>query len=406
MERYEIGLIPGPVSIPEEIRRVWLNDFASSDLEEEFFALYRENQALTQKLLHTKNDVVITSGEAMSILWASLKCTLKPGEKILAVSSGLFGSGFADMALTFGAEAEICEFPYDEVPEPEKVYEHAKKFRPKVITAVHCETPSGTLTPCLAEIGKIAHELDALFVVDFVSSAGGCELDVDACKIDIGLLGSQKVLSLTPSISISTISHRAWKVINDVNYSGYEAFKDWREVPEKHYMPYTHDWHSMKALNVSLENIMNESNTSSVDSCRDWEHENFFINTGTIEGNSEVAKSCRELKRENSLDLFPHKGAIARHYEAAKLCRDLGLEIGLKLFPKSEEICSPTVTAFYVPEKFTWEEFNGKLRVRGLAVGGNYGSLAGKVFRIGHMGSQADNDLLKRGMNIIREVLA
>ena len=218
MEKYKIGLIPGPVSIPEEIRRVWLNDFASSDLEDEFFALYHENQILIQKLLRTKNDIVITSGEAMSILWASLKCTLKSGEKILAVSSGLFGEGFAEMARTFGANAEVCAFPYDEVPAPEKIYEHAKKFRPKVITAVHCETPSGTITPCLKEIGRIAHEFNALFVVDFVSSAGGCKLDVDDYEIDIGLLGSQKVLSLTPSISIASISPRAWKIIDEINF--------------------------------------------------------------------------------------------------------------------------------------------------------------------------------------------
>ena len=121
MERYRIGLIPGPVSVPEEIRSAWSNDYASSDLEDEFFRLYRENQELTQKFLHTKNDIIITSGEAMSILWAALKCTLKPGEKILAVSSGLFGEGFADMARAFGAEAEICAFPYDEVPKAGKV---------------------------------------------------------------------------------------------------------------------------------------------------------------------------------------------------------------------------------------------------------------------------------------------
>ena len=360
MEKYKIGLIPGPVSIPEEIRRVWLNDFASSDLEDEFFALYHENQILIQKLLRTKNDIVITSGEAMSILWASLKCTLKSGEKILAVSSGLFGEGFAEMARTFGANAEVCAFPYDEVPAPEKIYEHAKKFRPKVITAVHCETPSGTITPCLKEIGRIAHEFNALFVVDFVSSAGGCKLDVDDYEIDIGLLGSQKVLSLTPSISIASISPRAWKIIDEINYSGYEAFSQWREVPEKKFMPYTHDWHSMKALNISLENILHEK----------------------IEG------------------------VIARHSKAAQLCRNLGREIGLELFPKKEEFCSPTVTAFYVPRKFAWEKFNALLRERGLAVGGNYGKLAGKVFRVGHMGSQANYELIQEGMKIIREVLA
>ena len=359
MEKYRIGLIPGPVSIPENIRRAWSNGFGSSDLEPEFFTLYRQNQTLTQKLLHTHNSIVITSGEAMSILWAALKCTLRPGEKMLAVSSGLFGSGFADMAKSFGVNAEICSFPYDDVPDPQKVLEHAKRFRPKVITAVHCETPSGTLTPCLADLGSIAREVGALFAVDFVSSAGGAVLDVDACGIDIGILGSQKALSLTPSLSISSISPRAWEMIESVNYSGYEAYTGWRDVPEKHYMPYTHDWHSMKALNISLSAIMSEG----------------------------------------------LQNVFARHEKAAKLCRDMGREMGLRIFPKSEEICSPTVTAFYVPDGMTWPELDGALRKNGVAVGGNYGSLAGKVFRIGHMGSQADCELVREGMSILREVI-
>ncbi len=359
MEKYRIGLVPGPVSVPESIRAAWSADYGSSDLEPEFFELYHQNQTLTQKLLHTQNDIVITSGEAMSILWAALKCTLKPGERMLAVSSGLFGSGFADMARECGARAEVCAFPYDDVPDPQKVLDCAKRFRPKVITAVHCETPSGTLNPCLAELGSAAREVGALFVVDFVSSAGGAELDVDACGIDIGLLGSQKVLSMTSSLAVSSISQRAWEVIESVNYSGYEAYKDWRKVPEVRYMPYSHDWHSMKALNLSLSALM-------------------------AEGLSQVR---------------------ARHAKSAELCRDMGRSMGLRLFPKSEEICSPTVTAFCVPDGMTWPELDSALRKKGVAVGGNYGSLAGKVFRIGHMGSQADCALVREGMSILREVL-
>lgn len=360
MEKYKLGLIPGPVKIPDEIKSAWQNDYGSSDLEEEFFTLYRDNQSLTQNLLHTHNDIVITSGEAMSVLWASLKCTLRPGDKLLAVSSGIFGGGFAEMARAIGVESEICAFPYDEVPDAEKVCEHARVFRPKVITAVHCETPSGTLTPCIDDIGKISREIGALFVVDFVSSAGGVPLDVDAFGIDIGLLGSQKVLSLPPCLSVSSVSKRAWEIINDVNYQGYESFLGWKDIPREHFMPYTHDWNAMKALNISLNMIMNEGLDS----------------------------------------------VIKRHNEAAKLCRDLGREIGLRLFPKSECYSSPTITAFYVPEKFSWPELDGALREKGLAVGGNYGKLAGKVFRVGHMGSQADCDLVREGMNIIREVIS
>ncbi|MBQ6113472.1 MAG: alanine--glyoxylate aminotransferase family protein, partial [Synergistaceae bacterium] len=126
-----------------------------------------------------------------------------------------------------------------------------------------------------------------------------------------------------------------------------------------HYTPYTHDWNAMKALNISLDMIMTEGLPS----------------------------------------------AIERHKKAASLCRELGKEIGLKLFPKDEAYSSPTVTAFYVPEKFTWQEFDSSLRKKGLAVGGNYGRLSGKVFRVGHMGSQADCELVREGMNVIREVL-
>ncbi|MBQ7545088.1 MAG: alanine--glyoxylate aminotransferase family protein [Synergistaceae bacterium] len=359
MEKYRIGLVPGPVTVPENIRAAWSSDYGSSDLEEEFFTLYRDNQSLTQQLLHTNSDIVITSGEAMSVLWAALKCTLRPGEKLLAVSSGLFGDGFCDMARSFGADAIVCVFQYDDVPNPQKVREYAKRFRPKVITAVHCETPSGTLTPCLEELGSIAHEYGALFVVDFVSSAGGAPLDVDACGIDIGLLGSQKVLSLTSSLSISSISPRAWEVIEDVNYQGYEAYSGWRNVPAVHYMPYSHDWHSMKALNISLNAIMSE-------------------------GMNEV---------------------LTRHEKAAQLCRDMGRRIGLKLYPKREDICSPTVTAFCVPDGWSWPELDAAFRSKGLVVGGNYGELSGKVFRIGHMGSQARSELVEEGMNIIAEVL-
>ena len=295
----------------------------------------------------------------MSILWAALKCTLKSGDKMLAISSGLFGEGFAEMAKTFGVNAEICAFDYDVIPDSERVREHVKKFRPKIITAVHCETPSGTLTKNLYELGSIAHEFDALFIVDFVSSAGGAPLNVDSCKIDIGLLGSQKVLSLTPSLSISSISPRAWDVIKQVNYSGYEAYLSWQNVPENKLMPYTHDWHAMKALNLSLSSIIQEG----------------------------INNACK------------------RHEESAELCRSLGREMGLKLFPKNEDFCSPTVSAFYVPKKFTWQEFNYLLREKGLAIGGNYGKLSGQVFRVGHMGSQANINLVRSGMNIIREVI-
>jgi aspartate aminotransferase-like enzyme len=79
--------------------------------------------------------------------------------------------------------------------------------------------------------------------------------------------------------------------------------------------------------------------------------------------------------------------------------------MGLELYPRCEADCSPTVTALKMPDSFDWPTLNARLREHGMAVGGNYGSLAGKVFRIGHMGTQASDDLFERGTAVLREVL-
>ena len=108
------------------------------------------------------------------------------------------------------------------IADPEAVRDAARRFRPKLITAVHCETPSGTLNP-LDELGAICREVDALFYVDFVASGGGAPVLVDDWHIDLGLLGSQKVLSLLPDLSMVTVSERAWAAVEAVGYVGYDA---------------------------------------------------------------------------------------------------------------------------------------------------------------------------------------
>ena len=80
--------------------------------------------------------------------------------------------------------------------------------------------------------------------------------------------------------------------------------------------------------------------------------------------------------------------------------------MGVSLYPKREELCSPTVTAALVPEGWTWQKLDGALRERGMAVGGSYGPLAGKVFRFGHMGTQASLPLVDRALDALGEVLA
>lgn len=358
MKIYPIPLVPGPVSVPLKYRDSYLTDYGSSDLEKDFYSLLSENHELLRQILKTKNEVTIQSGEAMLILWGALKSTIKQGDKVLVLSNGIFGRGFGEMAETLGAEVEILEAPDGEFVNLDTLREKIKTFKPYLVTAVHCETPSGLLNP-IADVAQIVRESGALFCVDFVASAVGADVRVDEWGIDLGLLGSQKCLSLLPDLSILTVSDRAWKAAERVNYSGYDAMLPWRDVTKKLAMPCTHNWHSNAALNTALKSILEEG-------------------------------------LENSFE---------RHREAASYCRARAKEMGLELYAKTEELASPTVTAIKVPKNFTWEELDAALRLRGVVVGGSYGNLAGKVFRIGHMGSQADIDLVKRGMDILEKIV-
>ena len=201
--------------------------------------------------------------------------------------------------------------------------------------------------------------MEALFYVDFVSSGGGVEVRVDDWHIDLGLLGSQKVLSLPPDLAMVTVSERAWSVVEDIGYVGYSALAPWRKGVQDQHLPYTHNWHAMAGLHLATRMILHEGLTA----------------------------------------------VFRRHTEVAAYCRNRLREMGVELFPVKEEICSPTVTAAKVPAGWTWPDLDQALRQRGMVIGGSYGPLADKVFRIGHMGSQAKQELVEKGMNILEEVL-
>lgn len=360
MTSYEIPLVPGPVTVPAAVLAARARDYPSPDLDPRFGTLYRDTQAHLQHILGTRNDIVIALGEAMVVLWGAIKSIVGEGDRVLCVSSGLFGAGFADLARAAGGAARLVEFPANRTPDPDSVARTACEFDPTVVTMVHCETPSGTLTQVEA-IGVRLREVvpDALFVVDAVASVGGAPLDTDGAKIDLCLVGTQKCLSAPPDLGIVSVSERAWQRIELRDYRGYDALAPFRRAAHDQYFPYTHSWHALAGLNVACELLL--------------------------------AKGLEE--------------SYARHADIARGWRDAVRALGLELFPARDEDSSPTVTAVSVPEGVAWTALDRALRARGMLVGGNYGDLQGAVFRIGHMGTQATSDLLQRGAEALAGAL-
>ncbi len=360
MHNYPISMVPGPVRVPQEIRNVYLNDYGSGDLEPEFFELYSKTENNLKLIFGTENSVVIQSGEGMLALWAALKSSLHPADRVLAIGTGIFGRGIGEMAASIGAEVKAINWDYHEtIDDFNRVEAAIKAFKPKMITAVHCETPSGTLNP-LTELGHLKKDLQVpLFYVDAVSSVGGAPVLVDQNQIDLCLGGSQKCLSAPPSTCFLSVSDTAWDIIEQVNYAGYDALKPFRFAQKKKFFPYTPDWYGIAALNTGAEAILNEG-----------------------------LSQCFE-----------------RHETVADFCRRELIRMDLTLFPSATAIPSPTVTAVNLPSGRKWSEFDSSLRQHGLVVGGSLGPMENQVFRIGHMGSQANMELVQKALRIIEKVL-
>jgi len=360
MQTYSIPMVPGPVKVAQEVLDAYQINYGSGDLETEFLDLYNRTEANLQKVFGTKNRVAIQTGEGMLALWGALKSCIVPGDRVLAVATGVFGFGIGDMAKSVGAEVETVGFGYDEtLHDWERVERAIVDFKPKMITVVHCETPSGTLNP-IAELGllKAKHGVPLLYM-DSVASAAGAPVLADEWHVDLALGGSQKCLSLPPSMTYVTISDQAWEIIKEVNYAGYDALLPYLTAQEQFYFPYTPNWAGVAATYAATESLLREG-------------------------------------LENS---------FARHEQVAAMCREGIQQIGLELFPKPEAVSSPTVTAVKIPQGVTWQNLDAGLRKEGMVVGGSYGPLADKVFRLGHMGIQADPDLMRSALDTLEKVV-
>ena len=357
-----IPLAPGPVSVHPRVMEAMNRDFGAPEIEADFLPFCQAVSRKYARLANTLNEVVLLTGEGMLGLWAGLKSCLMPGDRVLALGSGIFGDGIGEMAAGIGCEVKALSFPYHTTLNQhlQQIEDAIKTFRPKMITAVHCETPSGTLNP-LMEIGEMKKRLGVpLFYVDAVSSWGGVAIEADAWNIDILLGGSQKCLSSPPNMTLAAVSAPAWEIMKQVNYQGYDSLLPWHDLYQTGHCPYTPCWQGIAALNASADAILEEG----MDAC------------------------------------------FARHLQVAAMCREGLGKLSIKLFPDSGAVKSPTVTAAFIPAGYDFKGWQAALRRQGLVIAGSFGPLLDKVFRLGHMGVQADPVLVQQGLAAIRTVLS
>ncbi len=206
-ERLLLG--PGPSQVHPRVLAAMATPLVGH-LDPAFVALMEETKRMLRLVFGTQNELTIPiSGTGSAGLEATLVNLIEPGDEVVIGVNGVFGTRLSDVATRAGATVIAAEAPWGEIVPAETIAQALSKARkPRMVVLVHAETSTGVWQP-LADASRMAHERDALFVIDCVTSLGGCPVDVDRSDIDAAYSGTQKCLSCPPGLAPVTFGPAA-----------------------------------------------------------------------------------------------------------------------------------------------------------------------------------------------------
>jgi pyridoxamine--pyruvate transaminase len=337
----------GPVSVHERISLALAR--APYDHEDpDFQEIFRDTTEKLKQVFRTAHDAIIMQGEAVLGLEAAAANLVEPGDKCLNLVSGVYGAGYRRYFDFYGGDVVELAVPYDEAITADQVEEVLRREGDvKVIAVVHSETPSGTMNP-VREIAALAQKYGALTVVDAVSSLGATPLEFDEWGIDIAVAGPHKCLGAVPGSALVAVSTRAW-----------EKIRSRPDPPRKRYVSLL-DW---------KDGWLAEGR---------WPFTPFVAQVMGV-------REALIMRLEEGLE-----AAFDRHDFVARMCRAGVRGMGLELWPARDDIMSNCITAIKVPEGVSEAQVRLLMNRRyGVVIAGGLKDLAGKVWRIGHMGNMA-----------------
>ena len=189
-------------------------------------------EADAARILRTDEDVVIVQAEAALALEAVLLGLVRPGLRVLSLSSGAYGVWFANELRKLGAEVSTIDVGSREAVDAASVAE-ALERDPAIalVVFVHAESLSGNVNPA-GEICRVVRAHGALCLVDAVASIGAHPLEVSKWGIDVCIAGPQKALAGSSGTSLVSVSERAWQAMRDnptAPRGSFLSLLDWKD---------------------------------------------------------------------------------------------------------------------------------------------------------------------------------
>jgi len=350
--------IPGPTNVPDDVLRA-IDHPTIDHRGPEFQQLGLKVLADIRTVFQTEQPVVIYPASGTGAWEAALVNTLSPGDAVLMVETGHFASLWKKLADRLGLAPEFIAGDWRSGVDAAQVHERLAadpQHRIRAVCVVHNETSTGVTS----DIAAVRRAIDAaghpaLLMVDTISSMGSVDFRHDAWGVDVTVAGSQKGLMLPPGLSFNAVSRKALAAQQTARLP--RAYWAWDEIIAANatgYWPTTPSTNLLYGLAVALDRLLGEG--------------------------------------------LP--AVFARHERHAEATRRAVRAWGLEILCRNPSEYSPALTAVMMPtdangrvhdadafRKQVLERFN-------MSLGTGLSKLAGKVFRIGHLGDFNDLTLL------------
>jgi alanine-glyoxylate transaminase/serine-glyoxylate transaminase/serine-pyruvate transaminase len=346
--------IPGPTNCPDEVLRA-ISAATIDHRGPEFQALGKHVLEAIKPVFGTTNPVIIYPASGTGAWEAALANTLSPGDKVLCFETGHFATLWREMADALGLVVDFVPGDWRHGVDPGQVAEKLEAdtgHEIKAVCCVHNETSTGVAS----RINEVRQAMDAadhpaLLLVDTISSLGSIDYRHDEWKVDVTVAGSQKGLMLPPGLSFNAVSNKALEAHKTSKLA--KSFWDWEPILASNangFWPYTPATNMLYGLKVAL----------------------------------------RMLDDEGLANVFE------RHQRHARATRAAVRAWGLEVLCLDEREHSGSLTAVLVPEDVDADHIRAVILDRfDMSLGTGLAKLAGKVFRIGHLGDF--NDLMLVG---------
>lgn len=345
---------PGPTEVREEILQV-LSNPQYYHRSEEFSQLYEELQPKLQKMLYTKNPVLLFPSSSTGAMEAAVINGVK--KKCLNLVNGAFSNRWHEITEMNGIPNDVISLEWNTAIKPDMVREKLDTGEYDAVTLVFNETSTGLMNP-LKEIAEVVKEYDdVLLLVDAVSAMGGVKIETDKLGIDMLLAGVQKCIALPAGLAVAAVSERLLERAKEVNRGFYFNIPRMYKYHLKNQTMVTPPIPQIFALNAQMDYILNEEGL-----------ENRFAR------HERMAKIVQSWAKKY-FDIYPEQG-----------------------------YWSKTVTCIENTRGISVAELNKELMKHYVRISNGYGKLKEKTFRIAHMGDMQVHDILGV-LGLIEEIL-